>query len=63
MKVKDLLALLAQADQELDVAVLTSTSEYWGSIYGVATKACVDEDCQVDGPKRAGKPAFLITVY
>jgi hypothetical protein len=59
MKVKDLRALLAQVDQELDIAVVTDNSEYWGTLYGVAKEAYV-ASVQVNGPKKAGEQCFLI---
>lgn len=59
MKVKDLLAKLAQVDQELEVAVKYDNHEYWGSLYTVADSAEV-RVVDVDGPKRPGRVAFLI---
>lgn len=46
------MAKLALVDQELDVAVLTSTDEYWGHIYGKASaNESGVERIQTDGPK------------
>lgn len=63
MKVKDLLAKLAMVDQELDIAVVTDVHEYWGTIYGVADTAEVQDGVQVNGPKRPGQKSFVITGY
>ena len=60
MKVKDLLAKLALADQELDIAVCVDDHEYWGLLYGVAEDAYEEEDVQVNGPKRPGRRCFVI---
>lgn len=61
MKVKDLLALLAQADQELEVAVQRDEDhEYWGKIYGRAEFAGPARE-PIDGPMSNDQPCFLIT--
>lgn len=59
MKVKDLLAKLAQADQELVVAFRSENHEYWGYLYSVAERAEV-QMVDVDGPEKPSREAFVI---
>jgi hypothetical protein len=59
MKVKDLLAQLAQVDQELEVALVYDISEYWGELFHIAEEVQVT-NVQVDGPKNLGQVCLLI---
>lgn len=60
MKVKHLLAILAQVDQELDVAVVDEDHEYWGRLFTIAEHVVV-EDANINGPKRPGQLCLTIT--
>ena len=59
MKVKELLAQLAQLDQELEVALVHDISEYWGELFHLASEVEVT-NVVVDGPKRNGTVCVLI---
>jgi len=60
MKIKDLRKIMDAAnDEELDVAVLSATDEYWGNIYGVAEYAEVRTE-QTNGPKSGQSAKCLV---
>ena len=59
MKVKELLAILSQVDQELDIAVLENDDEYWGLVYKPISSA-KERDEQIDGPKKPDRRVFVI---
>jgi len=60
LTVQDLLdALNAVEDKTLPVATVTDQDNYWGTIYGVADDAYVN-DCPVHGPKQPAVKCFYI---
>lgn len=59
MKVKELMAQLVRADQELEVVLVYDISEYWGEMYHLASEV-VKCEVELDGPKKDNTLCLLI---